>query len=631
MVAMVALPLGCETSREAAVALPGEETSIETSYRIVARVGPESGPDTEVRTLQLRATRSGATRPVREEKIGTGVRHAACVMDALSFSTGGPSLNGEGRLLVSLAAGKSPMEYTIEARIGGAQRLIKRVTIPAGDPRWVDLTIPLPLRLAIAEEFRFAGSSTDPSARFCVGGILFAAAERSRSQPPNVVLVSLDTLGADYLGPDHTSPSLTPNLDRLRNDSFVFDNAFAQYPATLGSHSSLFSGLYPGSHKRFGLYPGHRERFTRASQPFVSLVTRFADSGYLAAGITEDAYVGSSFGFATAFDEYDDGAHRARGDAPGTFARAADWLEKRGADERFFLFVHTYEVHEPYRPRDQKGLARANSLTPGDERVWTDSEQYRMMRDHPNEVRLADPDVHRLESLHEGEIEYLDRQLAEFLSRLDEAGLGENTIVVLFSDHGEEFLLDGPLGHGVTLRNRVLHVPLYFRWPGQIPPGSSSSLVEVTDVLPTLLDLAALPIPPGLDGSTLRPRMNSGEPEKDFAYAELVLRREECTHQGRQMRPCNRRSETILDGRWKLLRRKLNDQDWHINLLYDLDQDPGETTNIAAAHPEVFKRLNAAIEERSADFTLDTTDEAESEAEIDDVTRRRLEALGYLE
>lgn len=583
-------------------------------HRVVARIGPEAGGTVH----RMRLFSQGEELAVEELKVGTGVRHGACLPSGQVLEVSARADGRNGRLLASFASGSARATYLVEAQVAGKRELLDTVILPAGEAGWVDRTFHLTKFQSLAESFRIRAASSNPSLDPCVGGLVVSEAD-SGSRPPNVVLISLDTLGRDYLGPDETGRSLTPNLDRLRGESFVFDRAYAQYPSTLGSHSSLFSGLYPGHHRRFD----------RLSEPLVSLVGPFARSGWLAAGVTENAFVGSSFGFATAFDEYDDGASRARGDAPRTFRRAQDWLEQRGVNERFFLFVHTYEVHEPYRPRDQQSRAMADSLSPGDTRLWDDGEQYRMMRKHPNRERLPRKDVERLEALHKGEIEYLDRALADFLRTLDRLGLAENTIVVLFSDHGEEFLMDGPLGHGVTLRNKVLRVPLYFRWPARLAAGASSNPVEVADILPTLLDLAGLPIPAPLDGSSLLPQMAPGvaNDPSDHAWAELVLDAGECTVEGRVLSPCTFRGETLIGSRWKLFRSGKKEST-RIIKLFDLESDPAELEDVSAEHPEIVERMVVEMDRRAAG---EPARAGAVGGELDEVTRRRLEALGYVQ
>lgn len=571
-----------------------------------------------MRALTVRRVGSPQLVASEEKKIGTGVRHAFCLGRGETLRITGPGLS-RGRLLFSVGAGEASTTYALHAMVAGTSRLLQRRTLASQEPGWVDQELVLAPAVAMAEEFRFTAHATDPNARTCVGGILFTASDSTPGNLPNVILVSLDTLGADYLGPGEDGASLTPHLDRLRRESFVFDRTFAQYPSTLASHSSLFTGLYPVHHGRYGHDP----------KPFSSLVERFRDAGYLAVGITENAFVGSSLGFARAFDEYDDGSSKALGDAPGTFARATEWVARRGREERFFLFVHTYEVHEPYRPRDAAGLARANALTPADTRVWDDKEQYRMMRSHPTIAKLSGKDLNRLEALHRGEIDYLDRALAGFLSGLAELGADENTLLIIFSDHGDEFLEDGPLGHGLSLSNRVIHVPLYFRWPKRLAPGASDEPVEVADILPTILELAGLGKPAGIDGASLVPLMNAAAASADTAYAELVFDQAECRVRGRSVAPCRVESQTLQDARWKFYRRRVVGHPWS-EKLYHLATDPGETTNVAATHPAEVLRLRTELNRKTAPLA-DQSASSTAVSVVDQMTRQRLEALGYVE
>ncbi|MEO2168018.1 MAG: sulfatase, partial [bacterium] len=482
---------------------------------ITARLGPALASDARVAPLTARRGHVGPELLPAEMKRGTELRHAVCVGSAESLLISGGPIEGEAVLLVSFATGPAPSHWELESLTDNQARPILTFQIKAAKPGWVNHSIALNAAQTRAGVLRLTPSAAGVEGGACVGGIALATPAISGDALPNIILVSLDTLGAHFIGRARDGRSLTPGFDRLRRDSFVFDNTYAQYPSTLASHTSLFSGLYPIHHERWG----------RRSQAFPSLVDHFRAAGYWAAGITEDAFVGSSFGFAQAFDEYDDGASNALGDAPNTFARARKWLAQRGRDQRFFLFLHTYEVHAPYLPRDARALATANTLTPSDSREWDADRQWAMVHGHGTGAPLPADEVTRLEALYRGEIEYIDRAFGELLAYIDDEKIAENTILVVFSDHGDEFSQQGQIGHGFSLGNEVLHVPLFFRWPGHIAAGADAAPAEVLDILPTLLELSGIESPPALGGASLRARMQDipAAAAVDFAFSEVVL------------------------------------------------------------------------------------------------------------
>lgn len=316
------------------------------------------------------------------------------------------------------------------------------------------------------------------------------------------------------------------------------------------------------------------------------------------------------------------------GDAPNTFARARKWLAQRGRDQRFSLFLHTYEVHAPYLPRDARALATANALTPSDSREWDADRQWAMMHGHSTGTPLPVDEVPRLEALYRGEIEYIDRAFGELLAYNDDEKIAENTILVVFSDHGDEFSQQGQIGHGFSLGNEVLHVPLFFRWPGHIAAGADAAPAEVLDILPTLLELSGIESPPALGSASLRARMQDipAAAAVDFAFSENVL----ADPSQYDSRSCALEAQTIQDGRWKLQRGRRAGRAWS-HQLFDIMADPAEQQNVAATHVAEVLRLTREIERRTkARAALPRSDTAAARPALDETTRRRLKALGYV-
>jgi hypothetical protein len=291
-----------------------------------------------------------------------------------------------------------------------------------------------------------------------------------RREPPNVIVISLDTLSARHLTSFGNVPGVSPSIDRFLRESFSFSNAVAQYPNTLVSHASLFTGLYPKNH---GVY---------SSDPFLrseTLASRLAARGYVTAAITEDAYVDSGFGFDGGFDWYENGrvkdVTQISGHAKHTFSDAIAWLYSYGAHTKFFLFVHTYEVHTPYAIQTKGAERIVEAIDPGYAGPFARSYPaglFEMAHNFGNQL-LAQPELRHLPALYAGEISYLDRVFGRFMRQLSRMPFADRTLVVVLADHGEEFGEHGKLGHGETLCGQALHVPLGFRWTGTIQPCST--------------------------------------------------------------------------------------------------------------------------------------------------------------
>ncbi|MDB4433272.1 sulfatase-like hydrolase/transferase [bacterium] len=570
---------------------------------------------------------------VAREKLGTETRAAIRVRGGDSFEIEIPE--GRSRLLFSTGARGAAevgvgFRFDVSARTAGGWRVVYSATVDESD-LWLDHVVEPPSFPPSASALRFqiaapeGGSSIDvqgfwgsvtllqPGGRGGAGWghRLLAHLSRRAHDQPSVVLVSLDTLGARHLGAFENLSEVSPFLDALLERSFSFRRAFAQFPNTLSSHASLLAGLYPKNHHT---YKGERHKFQAES-----LATVLARQGYLTAAVTENGFVGSAFGFDRGFDFFSDGPGYERprfgGNASATFATAAEWLERYGRDTRFFLFVHTYEVHTPYLIRDVEAAGIAQRVNPD---LTTEQGKGFLFYDggmskahNAGWITMPPSVVEVFRALYSAEINYLDRSLAELMERIDGLALPEPPLLVVTSDHGEEFNEHGKLGHGKTLYNPALHVPLAFHWEGRIEPGTSDSPVQLIDVMPTLLDLAGLPRGENLDGASLAPLLrgeaHGGASRPAFAEADP----------GRL---------AVQTERFKLISSNAPP----LEELYDLEADPEESRNVASEFPEALERLRALIAAYAADMSRGDREQDAPALPLDEGTRERLRALGYL-
>jgi arylsulfatase A-like enzyme len=448
-----------------------------------------------------------------------------------------------------------------------------------------------------------------------------------REAPPNVILISLDTLGADHLSSFGNLPSVSPEIDDILQQSFSFRRAYAQYPNTPVSHASIFTGLYPRHHGMYETSP-HLQSETLADV--------LAAHGYVTVAITEDAFVSSDFGFDYGFDWYDNGVEqtvnaddKTIGNAKGTFEKAEAWLTEYAGRAPFFLFVHTYEVHAPYTPRDEEARAVADAIDPGYKGPFEREYPCGLWElGHNTGVHsMPEHEVARLPALYAGEINYLDRIVGSFMQQLASLPAADRTLVVLTADHGEEFNEHGKLGHGETLFNHVLHVPLGFYWPGKIASGTSEAPVELIDIMPTVLDLLSVKAPPNLDGTSLRPVI-SGKPS---GVADRPVLSELHTAFG----DCRR---LHLEGTCVVDRVAVQTADFkfmssqipQFEVLYDLGRDPGETHDVIQDFPAEATRYRTLAQRYAAEQPQQAFPAAAPTAAMDEETRERLRALGYL-
>ncbi|MGH0028176.1 MAG: sulfatase, partial [Myxococcota bacterium] len=296
----------------------------------------------------------------------------------------------------------------------------------------------------------------------------------------NLVIVSLDTLRAPSVGSYGYGRETSPYLDSLAERGALFEGAITTSVTTGPSHMSLFTGLYPVNH---GLSTGLEYK----AEPVSTLARVLRAAGYQTTAFTENGYIVRARGFGDGFSEYTENKAILRKRGPGevrvTFGQAQRWLEAPGrAREPFHLFIHTYEVHSPFRPpKEYAALFRDD--------------------DHPGP---EDPALRRQRDNYDREIRYVDDKLRELVGTLEERGLMERTLLVITADHGEEFHEHGRYQHGGAVFDETLRVPLLFLGP-DVPPGRHAGQVSLIDVLPTVIDYLDVEETAQRDGVSLLP------------------------------------------------------------------------------------------------------------------------------
>ena len=374
----------------------------------------------------------------------------------------------------------SPVQFTVEARSPeGDIELYRRALDPARRPedrRWFDERVSLATIAGRTVMLRFLvrpayAADRRPQLPMWADPTLLAPRAARSPCPPGIVLVSLDTLRAKSMSAyGYDARETTPWLSRFATSATRFAHAYTTFSNTLGAHASMLTGTYPGRH---GIRHPHE-----LAPDIPTLAERLRASGYDTAAFTEDALLDASFGFERGFAHYweNKSVETGAGDAPGTFGRALDWLAGH-RDRPFFLFVHTYAVHAPYRP------------SPPYDTLFGDA-------------RRPSPPTDQLS--YEQEIRQLDDDVARLVGGLDALVPPDRFVLVITADHGEEFWEHQGMKH-MQLYDEVLHIPLFFRWPGHVPAGRTlDAQVSLIDVAPTLLDLAGLD-PTVADGRSLRP------------------------------------------------------------------------------------------------------------------------------
>ncbi|MGB5163399.1 MAG: sulfatase [Thermoanaerobaculia bacterium] len=448
-----------------------------------------------------------------------------------------------------------------------------------------------------------------------VGTSCLKPTERSR---PNVVVVSIDTLRADHLTAYGYQRATSPEISRLAREGVLFEQAFSQSPKTATSHMSLFTGVYPPAH-RVANWGERRNR--RLSDDVPTLATLLAQSGYRTEAYTNGGNVSARLGFDQGFEVYQEhlGAELAFEGA----SRALDRLirDDRGVPAPFFLFIHTFEVHDPYVPPAEFADQFVDPSYSGDivgsqeelERLAGGGNYWARNAEFWSRVDRDDPaDIQHLKDLYDAEILFTDSQFAAFNENLRSLGLEDETIVVVLSDHGEEFLEHGGFLHN-ALFQEILHVPLVFRLPESLGFASGrriQNVVRLVDVVPTLLEVLDLPVPEHLQGRSLLPLVEGDETDTRPIFSQWLA---------------GGRIVALRDGEWKYIRVKRKEQ------LFDLSTDPEELVNRLSERQEVLFSLQQKVDEIIGEsYALAEGQTAGRPPELDQQTREQLESLGYL-
>jgi len=392
----------------------------------------------------------------------------------------------------------------------------------------------------------------------------------------NVLLVTLDTTRADRIGCYGYKLAETPNLDWLASGGVRFAKAYCQAPLTLPSHCSLLTGTTPLFHRvrNNGFY------YLAADQ--TTIAEALKEKGFQTAAFVSSFTVDSRFGVDQGFDVFDDdfletGATKnftSERKAERVFSAFSRWFDA-WSGKKFFCWVHFFDPHIPYNPPS------------------------------PYKERYADRP-------YDGEIAYMDYYLGRTVDKLREKGTLENTLIILAGDHGEALGEKNEVDHGLYIYDVTMRVPLILYAPSCLPRGLTlDSKVRLIDILPTVCDLLEIPIPEGVQGTSLRPYLEGKKKDDLPVYMETYMPRE---YYGW--------SELIglIDGDWKFIQAPRSE-------LYNIEEDPGEDRNLIAENAGIAsslgKKLKAFIEKYSSSM-------GPAKRTLSREEQERLRSLGYI-
>jgi arylsulfatase A-like enzyme/Tfp pilus assembly protein PilF len=392
----------------------------------------------------------------------------------------------------------------------------------------------------------------------------------------NVLLISIDTLRADYLSSYGFPRETSPNIDAIAEEGVLFKNVVSPIPITLPAHSSMLTGTIPPFHNM------HDNLNYRLLDSNVTLAEMLKERGFATGAIVSSFVLDSKFNLSQGFDTYNDqfeeehkivGLSERKGDE--TTRLGIEWLEDN-RDDPFFLLLHYYDVHADYDPPE------------------------------PFASRFAD-------DLYAGEVAFVDHCIGQIMEKLEDFGLADSTLVVITGDHGEMLGEHGEETHSYFIYQSALRVPLIFKVPGRTERRDVESVVGLIDIVPTIAGLIDIDPPPHVQGEDLSAWL-MGEPAPTRArhfYAESLA---PTRYYGANA------LFGLVTGRWKYIQTTRPE-------LYDLEKDPKELNNVVEQEAELANEMRTRLSEI---LESHNRGEQESQIELDEDSLRRLEALGYL-
>ncbi len=408
--------------------------------------------------------------------------------------------------------------------------------------------------------------------------------------PTRVFLISIDTLRADHLGSYGYERDTSPHLDVFRQEAVLFREVISHAPSTLPAHASILTSLLPQHHL------ASVAEDTALADEALTLAEVFSAAGFKTVAVTGGGQLDPAYGVDQGFDTYRIPKNNQQF---RTVARqTSNWLRKNR--DRAFLFLHTYQVHAPYVSPSELLDVLGNDYT-GSLPDQIDTSILDAI--NGGELAIDDEDLAHIVRTYDADIRRMDQQLARFFGWLKGEGLYDDSLIVITSDHGEEFGERGQVGrHSYTLHDELLHVPLLIRFPDGAFGGSEvSSQVRGIDIAPTILEALRLPVPEEFQGTSLLGHLEQTRPSLPAVSS---------------LDKFTARMWSLRDGGWKL----------YGPALYDLANDPGELEDVAMTQRERYEDLRRTLREQvQAREPLPLNQVTPDEQLIE-----QLKALGYL-
>lgn len=466
----------------------------------------------------------------------------------------------------------------------------------------------------------------------------------SNSDRPNVLLITWDTVRADHLSLHGYERNTTPNLNEFAEKATVFPRAAASGDMTLSTHASIFTGLSVRSHRAHFDTPDFPEG-RPLSPEFDTLAEQLAGHGYHTVAIAANhAYLTHDFGMSQGFDYFNSSAampplgkvnsyflRQGVRDVIALFAprkmydplyRTAEEINAeaiqlvnqiKAAETPVFMFLNYMDAHDPYLPPPPY-----DTKYPGKDENFHSKLFHHMAEDIMKGNRQITPqEREHLDSQYDGAIAYLDSQFGQLIAALKEYGLYDNTLIILTSDHGEVFGERGLFGHGISVYQDQVHVPLVIKFPNQSHGKVNTNLVSSIDILPTVLEIAGIKASSQILGQSLNTEnIQRSQPVVSEHFTPSFLFNWSERFHGTD--------RALFNGDLKIIRSNGDHRE-----LYNLAKDPDEQVDLSGSVVTSLHELDMELDRwlvtSTPQFTHETTDKNTLE------TIERLKTLGYVQ
>lgn len=411
----------------------------------------------------------------------------------------------------------------------------------------------------------------------------------------NIVLISIDTLRYDRLGINGYTKKTSPNIDKFFEKGINFKNTYAEAPWTLPSHAAMLTGIYP---KKLNI-----ELTTDPLLPeALSIAKILKNNGYNTAALSTGAFINTDQGFGQGFDFFK--YYQQWQDAEKITKDGMDWL-KKNKNTKFFLFLHSFQVHDPYSP-DKKF---AKKIDPDYKGNLNSVDISKIAAINTGREKLPAAELEKISALYDAEISQMDYYLDRLFKKIKTLGLEKNTIVILTSDHGEEFGERGLWGaHGYSVYDELLHVPLLIKIPNATTQATQVDfLTGLIDIPPTILGLLGIESQTNFDGINLTRLFTNKKVNSERAvYAETAIDKKIMVENVVEAyktiitgsyRPLSRapkadipKAKMVRQGNFKLIQNFDGSFE-----LYDISKDPAEKNNIADTEGQIRQKLQELL------------------------------------